>query len=74
MTGLLERVPSGRVIVAIAPGKAVNRVWVTTGDGLVGEPKSMPTSRKGIDRLGVLLSGHGAPVFALEATGSLHRA
>ena len=74
MTGLLERVPSDRVIVAIDPGKAVNRVWVTTGDGLVGEPESMPTSREGIDRLGVLLRGRGAPVFALEATGSLHRA
>lgn len=74
MTGLLERVPFDRVIVAIDSGKTTNRVWVTTVDGLVGEPESMPTSREGIDRLGVLLRGHASPVFALEATGSLHRA
>ena len=74
MSGLLERVPFDQVIVAIDPGKAVNRVWVTAADGLVGEPLSMPTSREGIDRLGVLLDEGPAPVFALEATGSLHRA
>ena len=74
MSGLLERVPFERVIVAIDPGKAVNRVWVTVGDGLVGEPESVPTSRVGIDRLGALLDGREPPVFALEATGSLHRA
>lgn len=74
MTGLLERVPCDRVIVAIDPGKAVNRVWVTTGGGAGRRAGAMPTSREGIDRLGVLLSGHASPVFALEATGSLHRA
>jgi transposase len=73
-SGLLERVPFDRVIVAIDPGKAVNRVWVTTGEGLVGEPVSMPTSAEGVDRLGSLLVGYDAPMFALEATGSLHRA
>ena len=52
MAGLLERVPFDRMIVAIDPGKALNRVWVTTADGLVGEPMSLPTSRAGIDRLG----------------------
>jgi transposase len=74
VAGLLERVPFERVIVAIDPGKAVNRVWVTVADGLVGEPESVPTSRVGVDRVGVLLGGREAPVFALEATGSLHRA
>ena len=74
LSGLLREVGAGRVIVAIDPGKAVNRVWVTTGAGLVGEPVSVPTSRDGIDRLGALLDGYGAPVIALEATGSLHRA
>jgi transposase len=73
MTGLLERVPLGRVIVAIDPGKAVNRVWVTTGAGLIGEPVSVATSRDGVDRVGALV-GDEVPVFALEATGSLHRA
>ena len=74
MSGLLREVGAGRAIVAIDPGKAVNRVWVTTGAGLVGEPVSVPTSRDGVDRLGALLDGHGTPVIALEATGSLHRA
>lgn len=74
MPGLFERVPVDRVIVAIDPGKVVNRVWVTTGDGLVGEPVSMPTSVVGIERLGLMLVDHDEPVFALEATGSLHRA
>jgi transposase len=63
-----------RVIVAIDPGKVLNRVWITTGDGLLGAPVSLPTSRAGLDRLGALIGGGGAPVFALEATGSLHRA
>ena len=74
MAGLLERVPFDRVIVAIDPGKAVNRVWVTAADGLVGEPVSLPTSHEGIDRIAGLLDGCQAPVFAIEATGSLHRA
>ena len=74
MTGLLREVPAGRVIVAIDPGKALNRVWVTMGDGLVGEPVSLPTSRDGVDRLEALVAGGESPVFALEATGSLHRA
>jgi len=74
MTGLLERVPVDRVIVAIDPGKVLNRVWITSGEGLLGEPVSLPTSRVGVDRLEALVAGGAAPVFALEATGSLHRA
>jgi transposase len=74
MTGLFERVRVDRVIVAIDPGKVLNRVWITTGDGLLGEPVSLPSSRAGIDRLGALVAGGGSPVFALEATGALHRA
>jgi transposase len=74
MSGLLERVLVDRVIVAIDPGKVLNRVWVTSGDGLLGEPVSLPTSRVGVDRLEALVAGGGSPVFALEATGSLHRA
>jgi transposase len=73
LTGLLREVASDRVIVAIDPGKAVNRVWVTTGAGLAGEPVSLPTSRAGLDRLGVMLEGREGPLFAIEATGSLHR-
>ena len=74
MPGLLERVPVDRVIVAIDPGKVLNRVWVTSGEGLVGEPVSLSTSRSGLDALGALVAGRGDPVFALEATGALHRA
>lgn len=74
MAGLLERVPFDQVIVAIDPGKAVNRVWVTAAEGLVGEPVSLPASREGIERMRTMLSGCEAPVFAIEATGSLHRA
>jgi transposase len=71
---LLERVPFDQVIVAIDPGKALNRVWVTAADGLVGEPESVPTSREGIEHLAAVLEGVRRPVFAIEATGSLHRA
>ena len=74
MTGLLRELSSDRVIVAIDPGKAVNRVWVTTGAGRVGEPLSVPMSRDGLRRLERMIDGHRAPLFALEATGSLHRA
>jgi transposase len=74
VAGLLERVPFDQVIVAIDPGKAVHRVWLTTPEGLVGEPMSLPSSREGIERVRVLLDGCQTPVFAIEATGSLHRA
>jgi transposase len=74
LSGLFREVGADRVIVAIDPGKAVNRVWVTTSAGVVGEPVSVPTSRDGVDRLAALVDGRAAPVFALEATGSLHRA
>jgi transposase len=74
MKGLSERVSVDRVVVAIDPGKVLNRVWITTVDGLVGEPLSLPTSRSGLERLNALVGTEGRPVFALEATGSLHRA
>jgi hypothetical protein len=61
MSGLLERVLVDRVIVAIDPGKVLNRVWVTRGDGLLGEPVSLPTSRVGVDRLEALVAGGGSP-------------
>lgn len=74
MSGLLREVSGDRLIVAIDPGKAVNRVWVTTSAGRVGEPVSVATSRDGLDRVGRMIGGNGTPLFALEATGSLHRA
>jgi transposase len=63
------------VIVAVDPGKVMNRVWVSNGAGLLAEPVSLPVSREGIVRLERLLvdQASGEPVIAVEATGSLHR-
>lgn len=65
------------LVVAIDPGKVMNRVWVSDGEGLVTEPVSMPVSRAGIQTLERTVNGHavdhGRVVIAIEATGSLHR-
>jgi len=63
------------VIVAVDPGKVMNRVWVSNGAGLLTKPVSLPVSREGIGRLEQLLAAQAAdaPVIAVEATGSLHR-
>lgn len=63
------------VIVAVDPGKAFNRVWISNGTGLLAEPVSLPVSREGIAQLELALNKHrpAAPVIAIEATGSLHR-
>jgi transposase len=73
LSGLLREVSAERMIVAIDPGKVLNRVWVTDRDGLVGEPVSLPTSRGGVEELERLVGSRDV-VFAIEATGSLHRA
>jgi transposase len=64
------------VVVAVDPGKVMNRVWVSNGLGLLEEPVSLPVARSGIERLEDLLAAHpsGDRVIAIEATGSLHRA
>jgi transposase len=63
------------VIVAVDPGKVLDRVWVSDGSGLLEDPISLPVSRAGIGQLERLLTAHAAagPVIAIEATGSLHR-
>lgn len=65
------------LVVAVDPGKVSNRVWVSDGSGLVVDPVSMPVSREGIASLERLVGQHGRArtqlVFAIEATGSLHR-
>lgn len=64
------------VIVAVDPGKVLNRVWVSNGTGLLEDPVSLPVSREGIGRLERLLRVHATAegsVIAIEATGSLHR-
>jgi transposase len=71
---LLRGLAGDRVVVAIDPGKVGHRVWVTTAEGLVGAPVSLPSSRVGIERLATLIDGRSGPLFAVEATGSLHRA
>jgi transposase len=75
---LRREVPASSLVIAIDPGKAFNRVWLTSGErGLIGEPVSLPVLREGVDELErlVLASGVvGAPVIGLEATGALHRA
>ncbi len=79
MDGLLRtEVPASSLVVAIDPGKAFNRVWLTSGErGLIGEPVSLPVLRDGVDELERLVTSSGVegpPVIGLEATGSLHRA
>ncbi len=75
---LRREVPASSLVVAIDPGKAFNRVWLTTGErGLIGGPVSLPVLRDGVDELErlVLSTGVGGPpVIGLEATGGLHRA
>jgi len=63
------------VIVAVDPGKAFHRVWISDGSGSLVDPMSLPVSRDGISRLEVELGrrGAGEPVIAVEASGSLHR-
>jgi hypothetical protein len=75
---LRREVPASSLVVAIDPGKAFNRVWLTSGErGLIGEPVSLPVLRDGVDELERLIATSGVsgrPVIGLEATGSLHRA
>lgn len=75
---LRREVPATSLVVAIDPGKAFHRVWLTSGErGLIGEPVSLPVLRDGVDELARLIAASGVegpPVIGLEATGSLHRA
>jgi hypothetical protein len=75
---LRREVPASALVVAVDPGKAFNRVWLTSGErGLIGDPVSLPVLRDGVDELErlIIASGvTGAPVIGLEASGALHRA
>jgi transposase len=66
------------LVVAVDPGKVMNRVWISDGSGLLVDPVSLPVSRVGIASLekmvGCLACDRPATVIAIEATGSLHRA
>jgi transposase len=74
--GLLEvALDPATVVVAVDPGKVMNRVWVSNGAGLLEDPVSLPVARSGIAALEKMLAAHaGTQVIAIEATGSLHRA
>lgn len=79
MGDLLQRaLPVDTLVVAVDPGKARNRVWLSTdAGGLLVEPLTLSVLRPGLDELERLISGHrdlGGPVIAIEATGALHRA
>jgi transposase len=75
---LQKSLPSSALVVAIDPGKAYHRVWLSTdAAGLVTEPLTVPVLRPGVevlDRLVRRFCGGEQLVFAIEATGSLHRA
>jgi transposase len=75
---LRREVPATSLVVAVDPGKAFNRVWLTTGErGLIGEPVTLAVLREGVDELERLIDASGVggrPVIGLEATGALHRA
>lgn len=78
MSDLLQRALSvDRLVVAIDPGKARNRVWLSTdAAGLVVEPLTLPVLRAGVDELERLVCEHAGerdPLIAIEATGGLHR-
>ena len=65
------------VVVAVDPGKVMNRVWVSDGTGWLERPVSVPVSCAGVEQVQQLLTAHPsavAPVIAVEATGSLHQA
>jgi transposase len=68
--------PGSTLVVAIDPGKAHHRVWLSTGDGgLVVDPITVPVLREGLEEVTRLVRQHrgeSVPVVAIEATGALH--
>ena len=73
--GMLEvALDPATVVVAVDPGKVMNRVWVSNGAGLLEEPVSLPVARSGIAALEKMLAAHGGErVIAIEATGCSER-
>ena len=43
------------VIVAVDPGKAFHRVWISDGSGSLVDPMSLPVSKNGISQFEVVL-------------------
>ena len=76
MTVLKAPLDPSTVVVAVDPGKVMNRVWVSDGSGWLEQPVSVPVSGAGVEQVERLVLAHSsgrAPVFAVEETGSLHR-
>ena len=65
--------PQAALVVAVDPGKVMNRVWISDGSGLLVDPQSVAVSRDGMTGLDLLVSRYGLDheplVFAIEATG-----
>lgn len=60
MGDLLRRaLPVDTLVVAVDPGKAQNRVWLTTdAQGLLVDPLTLPVLRAGLDELERLILKH----------------
>ncbi|MEV0291773.1 IS110 family transposase [Kribbella sp. NPDC050820] len=78
MSVLQVALDAATLVVAVDPGKVLNRVWVSDGSGLLADPVSVPVSRDGVAGVEQVVAAHRGNgrglVFAVEATGSLHRA
>lgn len=48
------------LVVAVDPGKAAHRVWLSKGSGLLVDPVTMPVSLRGIASLEPLVAAHQA--------------
>jgi len=72
---LRREVPATSLVIAIDPGKALNRVVDDRRAWAYGEPVSLPVLRDGVDELERLIaqSDVGSLVIGLEETGALHR-
>jgi transposase len=74
---LQAALPGATLVVAIDPGKAHHRVWLSTAEGgVIGDPVTVPVLREGLELVTGLVRKHQGglrPVLAIEATGSLHR-
>ena len=54
------------VIVAVDPGKAFHRVWISNGAGLLADPMSLPVSRERGKSPGVGFRACGWPGWAVS--------
>jgi transposase len=73
-----SELPATSLVVAIDCGKVIHRVMLATGeDGVIAQPLSLSTLSGGLEELEGFVAKHlngRPPVFAVEATGALHRA